>query len=115
MIASMSSRASRIAVEFDRDEIRHHRRDGVQESIQWSDLHEVGILTTDEGPFVDDVIWMLLDSTGKAGCAIPSTAPGMETLLARIQELPGFDNEAVIAATVSTENAKFLCWTREAG
>ncbi|MBN2193225.1 MAG: hypothetical protein JW751_10455 [Polyangiaceae bacterium] len=115
MIASMSSKSSRIAVEFDDDEIRHHRRDGVQESIQWSDLHEVGILTTDEGPFVDDVIWMLLDSTGKAGCAIPSNAPGMETLVARIHELPGFNSEAVLAAMVSTENTKFLCWTREVG
>jgi hypothetical protein len=33
-----------------------------------------------------------------------------------LQELPGFDNEQVIAAMCSTKNARFLCWRRsEAG
>jgi len=41
------------------------------------DLKEVGILTTDEGPFVDDVFWNLLKKDGKGG-AIPSETEGMQ-------------------------------------
>ena len=36
----------------------------------------------------------------------------MNELLSRLQQLPGFDNEAVIKAMGSTNNAKFLCWKR---
>jgi len=31
-----------------------------------------------------------------------------------LQQLPGFDNAAVIAAMQSTDNQRFLCWERPA-
>jgi hypothetical protein len=37
--------------------------------------------------------------------------PG-ETFLKRLQELPGFDNDAVIRAMSSAENARFLAWEK---
>jgi hypothetical protein len=68
-------------------------------------------VTTDHGPFVDDVFWLLIGEDGK-GCAVPSEAEGMKALLERLQRLPGFDNEAVIAAMGSTSNARFRVWKR---
>ena len=84
---------------------------GKTETVRWSDLQEVRILTTDEGPYVDDVIWMLLGKDG-GGCAVPSETEGMKELLPRLQQLPGFDNEAVIKAMGSTNNARFVCCKR---
>ena len=84
---------------------------GRQESVRWDDLHEVFIVTTDEGPLVDDVFWMLRSESG--GCAVPSETAGVERLIERLQQLPGFNNRAVIQAMGSTDNARFVCWDRD--
>ena len=83
---------------------------GETETVRWDDLQEVGIVTTDEGPAAEDVFWILLGANGR--CAVPGGADGMKELLARLQQLPGFDNGAVIKAMGSTANANFLCWKR---
>ena len=94
------------------DEIIRTRPDGATETVRWEDLTEVGIITTDEGPFVEDVFWILVGADERTGCAVAQGAEGNEELLARLQKLPGFDNEAVIQAMGSTTNARFTCWQR---
>jgi len=98
-------------VTFDAEGITQLMPDGKTQTVRWSDLQEVGILTTDDGPMGDDVFWMLPGTEG-AGCAIPSETEGMQELLPRLQQLEGFDNEAVIEAMGSTSNARFVCWKR---
>jgi len=88
------------------------RPDGIEETIRWDALCEVGILTTDDGPMQEDVFFLLIASDGKSGCVVPQGAEGCDRLLERLQKLPGFDNEAVIKAMGSTSNAKFMCWKR---
>ena len=100
-------------VEFDEIKITRTMRDGKQETLQWSELREIAIITTDEGPFVDDVFWVL--SGTDTGCLVPSEADGAKELLMYLQKLPGFNNEAVIHAMGSTENAKFVCWSKQNG
>jgi hypothetical protein len=90
------------------------RPDGMQESVRWDDLVEVGIVTTDAGPWLEDVFWLLSASDGKTGCAVPQEAEGADKLLEALQKLPGFDNEAVIEAMGSTSNARFVCWRKNA-
>jgi hypothetical protein len=99
-------------VTFTDEAVTRVRPDGVEEKIRWDELDEVSILTTDEGPFVDDVFFCLLASDGKSGCVVPQEAEGSQRLLERLQQLPGFDNEAVVKAMGTTTNAKFLCWKR---
>src|SRR6185295_15649609 len=82
---------------------------GKIEAVEWKDLVEVQIVTTDEGPFVDDVFFLLVGADGK-GCCVPQGAPGSERLLERLQGLPGFDNDQVIRAMGCAENARFVCW-----
>jgi hypothetical protein len=99
-------------VRFDGEEVTRWMADGRSEHVRWDELEEVGIITTDEGPFAEDVYWILVARGGNGGCAVPSGAEGADALLARLQELPGFDNEVVIRAMASTENARFVCWRR---
>jgi hypothetical protein len=99
-------------VEFDDERVVHRRRDGSVETMVWSELVEVGILTTSDGPFGEDVYWMLLAADRKSGCAVPGSAVGMDRLLSRLQELPGFDNRQVIEAMGSVADARFVCWTK---
>src|SRR6266850_6022645 len=84
------------AVEFDDAAIRRRLANGTLESITWDDLHAIDIVTTDAGPFADDVYWLFTTRDRSRGCAISSAADGFKPLLAKIQTLPGFDNTAVI-------------------
>jgi hypothetical protein len=114
-LADMWSSLSQPPVEtvsFDEEAITRTMRNGRIERVRWDRLCEVGIITTDEGPYLDDVFWMLAADDG-TGCAVPSSATGCDALLARLQALPGFDNRAVIDAMCSTDNASFVCWRRE--
>src|SRR5687768_3215666 len=97
-------------VEVTDSAITYHRPDGISRSVRWDDLQAVLLQTTDEGPFVMDVWWVLIDADGH--CIIPQEVSGEAELLEQLQKLPGFDNEAVIAAMSSVENQQFVCWQR---
>jgi hypothetical protein len=81
------------------------------EKVDWDDLQSVEISTTDEGPFLPDVFWLL--SGSNTSCVIPGAATGEMELLHRLQKLPGFRNNAGINAMASVKNARFLCWQRD--
>jgi len=88
--------------------VRCERPDGMVESVTWDDLRAVIIHTTEDGPAAPDVFWILAGAS--SGCVIPMGATGEMVLLERLQKLPGFDNEAVIHASASVTEQKFLCW-----
>ena len=91
--------------------VRRELGDGRIEEVAWTDLVEVEIVTTDEGPYVDDVFFLLVGRDG-TGCCVPQGAPGSEPLLDRLQALPNFDNGQVIRAMSCAENARFVCWKK---
>ena len=97
-------------VTFDDTGVKRFMSDGRVEEIMWDDLNEVCIVTTDQGPALDDVFYVLTGN-GK-GCAVPSEAVGVKELLPRLQSLPNFNNQVAIQAMSSTTNAKFVCWQR---
>lgn len=95
--------------EMDERGVRRPLGDGRCEAVTWDDLQKVEIITTSDGPLAEDFFYLLHGSDG-TGCAIPEE--GAQALLERLQQLPGFDNEAVILACQSTEEARFVCWVR---
>ena len=81
-----------------------------QESLTWTSLRSVTILTTDEGPFVEDVWWLLEGESG--GVAVPGGAPEVTAIMQHLEQMPGYNPDAVIAAMGSIENARFTVWER---
>ena len=98
-------------VDLDDAGVTRHMIDGRTETMRWDDLRCVDVITTGDGPLGDDFFWLLQSEGG--GCAVPGTARGADALLARLQTLPGFDNDAVIRASTSTADATFACWRQE--
>jgi len=98
---------------FDSAGITHSIADGQSEFVTWADLKTITVVTTNQGPFVDDVFWVLAGDLSR--CVVPSESQGMQELLPRLQTLPGFDNRALISSMSSTQNAQFLCWSRDVG
>ena len=83
---------------------------GSTASVSWEDVRRVLIRTTDGGPFDDDVFF-IVEASGN-DYVIPQQATGAGQLLERLQQLPGFDNEAAIHSMGCTENKDFVCWER---
>lgn len=87
------------------------RPNGTVEQVRWNDLQRVEILGTPDGPLLPDMFWVLHGSAG-TGCVVPWGVPGDDDLLARLQQLRGFDNDAVVSASGHTEERLTLCWQR---
>lgn len=101
---------ARAVVQFDEDAVTCTHAGGTVEQVRWADLRAVLIETTAAGPAVDDLFWILIGRNAESGCVVPSEAVGCDQLLERLQELPGFDNQAVIQASQCVEEKRFLCW-----
>lgn len=84
---------------------------GVSLSIEWSRVDEILIETRDTGPWGADVWWHFRGADDL--CVFPQGAVGEEDILERVPpRFSGFDQQAVISAMGSTENAWFTCWQR---
>lgn len=101
---------SKFEVTFDDEKVTCRRPDGSEDSVSWDELGEVLIETNDSGPLGMDVWWLLVTRDSQLGCAVPLGARGEDRLLSRLQELPEFDNEKIIAAMSCMDNQRFHCW-----
>lgn len=70
-------------------------------------LIEVALLTTSRGPVEADVFFVLTRADGRT-TSIP--LDDGEELLAELQRLPGFDNEAFIAAMAVSDDGMSVLW-----
>jgi hypothetical protein len=81
-----------------------------EEEINWNEIEEINIMTTDQGPFVPDV-WLILMGNGKR-CSIPQGYSGWEDVYNKVSKFPGFDFENVIKSATSIENKTFNLWKK---
>lgn len=81
------------------------------QTLRWSELTRIQIITNNQGPFADDLFWTFEDSSG-ASCIIPGQAIG-GTFFDRLEQLPDVDYGQIILAQGSCENATFLVWTAD--
>lgn len=87
----------------------------IREQIRWDDVEEIRIITTDVGPFSEDVFFALVDGE-KKGCLVPHDAAVRFKLLEQLQSrFTGLDDDAIIKAMGSTSNGNFLIWRRTHG
>jgi|LakMenE18May11ns_1017448.scaffolds.fasta_scaffold9628537_2 hypothetical protein len=74
----------------------------------WSDVQHVGLVTTSDGPFFDDVFY-IIQTENKNICLTQDQATKL-SVLDYFNKLPGFRWESVIEAMGSTTEAVFHCW-----
>src|SRR5437899_2476601 len=74
------------------------------------EFDEIGVETTDEGPFVEDVFWIL--KRGDLRLRIGEPHPVFKMLMDRFGSLKGFDWQPFVEAQSCTENRYFRCWRR---
>ena len=82
------------------------------ETINWEDVDQIQVLTTDEGPRVCDVLFVLQNVQTNTGVALPQDCPETKLVFEKVQKWHGFDNENFIKAMSCTENQWFLVWKK---
>jgi hypothetical protein len=97
-------------VQIDDEGVAVETNKGV-ERVSWSEVQRVRIITTNEGPWAEDV-YFLLEANGK-GCVVPHGAAIRTKLLEELQtRLPGVRDDQVIEAMGCAENNSFTVWER---
>lgn len=79
-------------------------------NIKWDEILEILVETNDQGPFADDVFFVLV--TRDVEIKIPHSDSNAEELFMRLQNFEGFDDEVFIEAISSAENKRFVCWKK---
>ena len=70
-------------------------------------ITSVKIETNDEGPLGTDVWWII--GSAVDALVFPSGATGEQQILQVLQQLPGFNNSAVVDAMICVEPKTFVC------
>jgi hypothetical protein len=82
----------------------------LREHVAWGDIARVRILTTDQGPWLEDVFFVV-DSRNGDGCVVTHDLAVRSGLLEALQSrLEGVNNAAVIEAMCSAEAREFTIW-----
>lgn len=78
--------------------------------LEINDLDEIGIETTDQGPFAEDLFWIL--KQGPIRLRVGDPHPVFRQLMDSFGSLQDFDWETFADAMSCLENQYFPCWTR---
>ena len=78
--------------------------------IRWSEILQIKLINTDQGPWAPD-IWLALIGDDRK-CVIPHGAKGFDEVVERISRYEGFDNHAFGMSMCCAENAEFVLWTK---
>ncbi len=90
--------------------VLHPKRE--TEEIDWEEIEEIKIITTDEGPFLPDV-WLILMGKNNKGCSIPQGSAGWTKVYDIVSKYEGFNFDKVIESATSTENKVFDIWNKK--
>lgn len=81
-------------------------------TLNIKDIIGIKIITTDQGPFMNDLFLYITDNKGNV-FEIESEMPTFERIHKVFEKIPGFDYNAFIASMSSVENNEFICYKKE--
>lgn len=80
-------------------------------SVSIEALARITVVTTDDGPWSDDMHWVL-EEDGGTMLTIPNSASGTEKLFDAFAALDGVDYSMATKAMGSTDNDSYVIWSR---
>lgn len=79
-------------------------------SVRVEDIRELGIETTEAGPFVEVVFGLINQDSDRL--RIPQESPVFKTLMDYFSSLEGFNWQSFTEAMSCSDHRYFLCWRR---
>jgi hypothetical protein len=75
-------------------------------------LARVTAMTNSQGPWAEDLFWVLEEDGGNT-ISIPNSAAGADNLFDAFSALPGVDFAAATRALGSTQNDSYVIWSKD--
>jgi len=86
---------------------------GHEVSTAWAMIERILLRTTDQGPFLPDVLWVI-EPIDSDALIFPGGASGESEAIRAFQvHLAGFRDDEVVTAMGCTSNREFVVWERE--
>ncbi len=80
------------------------------ESAKWDEIIKVSVITTSQGPIMDDVFLVIFKR--EKGCLVPSEAIGYNDVFEKVSKFDGFNFTKYIEAMSSSSDNEFVCWQK---
>ncbi|MHA1758003.1 MAG: hypothetical protein ACTSVV_14620 [Promethearchaeota archaeon] len=100
------------SVQYKDDKIIFDKNDVEENVITLDDIIKISVVTTSDGPWLEDVFWFIETKTFKYIIPIEDMVQGVHKLLPMFQKLPDFNNGMFIKAMQSVDLNEFLCWEK---
>ena len=100
------------AVRFNGEKLIHINSEGQSQSMRWSQIDEIRVVTATVKPSGRDLGWIFANRNQSRQIRIGSRAHGMKQLVAHIRRLPDFDQDSFKMAMATTAEINFLVWMR---
>ena len=106
-------RSATVALTVDEYGVRRELADGRTEAVDWTDLREVEVYRTNEGPHGPVGGMVLLGGDDTSGCLVPIDRVGEAGLVEALSRLPGFDVRTFSEALVAPPPVEIVVWRRQ--
>lgn len=104
--------AATVGLSVDDERVERRLADGRVETVRWSELREVEVITTDVGVHRDDGALLVLGVDDTHGCLVPSRLAAERGVIERLAGLPGFDTRRLVEALDQPPPSRTTCWVR---
>ena len=84
----------------------------IKKMIENNEYSKIDVVTTDQGPMVDDVFWVFTDSDNEI-YHIPQSDPKSEELIEICNKIDGFKMDALIDSMSCAGNKVFNLWVKK--
>jgi hypothetical protein len=105
-------RSETVALEVDEFGARRELADGRCESVDWTEVMEVEVLTAATGPYRTNGGVVIIAGDAERGCLVPIDHIGASGLVDRLVLLPGFDVNLFAEALEKQPPTRTTCWRR---
>jgi predicted metal-dependent HD superfamily phosphohydrolase len=86
-----------------------HGFGSVDRPVPWREVVAVGLRTTEDGPWGEDVFWLMV-VRGKGTIELPGSSVGSDAVGVMHRVLPGIDSRKIIEAMGTTRERVFRLW-----
>ena len=105
-------RAQTAELRVDEFGVRRVLADGREEGVDWTEVTEVEVLTSNSGPHGAAGGVVIVSGDESHGCLVPIDRLQDSGLAAALTRLPGFDSRQLMDALVAKPPSRTVCWQR---
>jgi len=92
--------------------VRRILADGREEGVEWGEVTEVEVLTSNSGPHGPSGGVVIVAGDESHGCLVPLDRLQDSGLAEALARLPGFDSRKLLDALVAKPPSRTVCWQR---